>query len=90
MRIIKIPMQKRLMIISLLIVILIIGVEATPASAASQNINPPSVLYNSEPADEANIILTIEIAIGLLLTASLVGIITERGRKFSYTINKKR
>jgi len=57
------------------------GSSETPAllenegtSELSGSINPP------EDTEDANIILTIEITIGLLLLASLVGIVTERLR----------
>jgi len=57
------------------------GSSETPAlldteetSELSGSINPP------EDTEDANIILTIEITIGLLLLASLIGIVTERLR----------
>lgn len=81
--------NKRTLPLFYLSLVLVLGLAATTGltvaqAAGPQGINPASsdspLPEEEEPADENNAILTIEIAIGLLLVASLVGIVTERLR----------
>lgn len=65
-------------VVSLLIITTLTGCDIFPKTTSSAQVNTSS---EDPGADEdSNIILQIEIAIGLLLIASLVGIVTERLR----------
>jgi len=75
--------RKSLILLSLLfitIVLLFVSFDFSIASAS--NAISPSSSYLSQPEaeEESNIILIIEVVIGLLLISSLVGIVTERLR----------
>ncbi|MGB2956193.1 MAG: Na+/H+ antiporter [Anaerolineales bacterium] len=65
-------------IISLLIITAITGCDSFSENTSSISANTTSQDSNAD--EESNIILQIEIAIGLLLIASLVGIVTDRLR----------
>ncbi|MGB2962644.1 MAG: Na+/H+ antiporter [Anaerolineales bacterium] len=74
-----------LLVSSILFCILLTGCDAIPAYTGSGQGTLIEETYSQEVViadveEDTNIILFIEIAIGLLLTASLVGIITERLR----------
>ncbi|MCK4802012.1 MAG: Na+/H+ antiporter [Anaerolineales bacterium] len=68
-----------LLLLSLLLLTTMTGCNTSPVAIETSQVESPVDTINTD-TEEANIILTIEIAIGLLLTASLVGFITERLR----------
>jgi len=62
--------------------ILLVALDTTSVSASGGLLSPdqPLALLEEDPEQETDVILVIEIAVGLLLIASLVGFITERLR----------
>ena len=67
-----------LFVVSLLIITTLSGCDTFPETTVSTQENTSS--DDTAADEESNIILQIEIAIGLLLIASLVGIVTDRLR----------
>ena len=70
------------LIITIIASVFLTGFKESPAFSNQAFGSSASSGHNesSDPLEEENIILVIEVAIGLLLTASLVGTVTERLR----------
>ena len=73
------------LVVMILVAVFLSGFASnTPSISGSFDEQTNSALFptstTEEPVEETNVILVIEIAVGLLLTASLVGIATERLR----------
>jgi CPA1 family monovalent cation:H+ antiporter len=67
-----------LLVFSLLIITTLTGCDTSPETTVTAQVNTSS--DDSDSGEESNIILQIEIAIGLLLIASLIAIVTDRLR----------
>lgn len=67
-----------MIVVSLLIITTLSGCDLFPKTTSSAQVNTSS--DDSGADEDSNIILQIEVAIGLLLIASLVGIVTDRLR----------
>jgi CPA1 family monovalent cation:H+ antiporter len=71
-----------LLLITIIASVFLTGFEDYPASSHRDigSSEPSGLIVSDEPQEDENIILVLEVAIGLLLIASLVGTITERLR----------
>jgi len=76
-----IPLTALLLLMIAAVLIAVFDTTNVSAAVISQNeFSNPITLLEDEPEEESDVVLVIEIAVGLLLIASLVGLITERLR----------